>query len=99
MKKNFEGISKTKRFIYKYNCKGINYLSKKDSWKKVKQNNPTINLKVLYAKKEKSYPAYVLKHNSKREKQIFFLMLSSKERAYSYSKKKICIIMKNSAQT
>ena len=29
-----------------------------------------IALQVLYAKREKIYPAYVLKHNSNREKQV-----------------------------
>ena len=37
------------------------------------KNDLTIDLNVLYAKKEKIYPAYVLKHNSKCEKKgVFF---------------------------
>ena len=36
------------------------------------KNDLTIDLNVLYAKKEKIYPAYVLKHNSKCEKKGFF---------------------------
>ena len=34
-----------------------------DDWEKFKKNNPTIDLNVSYTKKEKIYPAYVLKHN------------------------------------
>ena len=32
--------------------------------KKIEKNNPTIALKVLHAKSEKIYPAYVSKNNS-----------------------------------
>ena len=34
-----------------------------DDWEKFKKNNPTIDLNVSYTKKDKIYPAYVLKHN------------------------------------
>ena len=40
--------------------------------KKNEKNNVTIALNVLYAKKEKIYPAYVSKHNSNRDKQVLF---------------------------
>ena len=46
--------------------------------KKLK-NNSTIALNILYAKKEKIYPAYVSKHNSNREKQVIFLMIPNEE--------------------
>ena len=45
----------------KYNREGINYPSKKDDWKEFEQNNVTIALNVLHAKKEKMYPVYVSK--------------------------------------
>ena len=38
-------------------CKGINLTSEKDDWKKFVKNNVTIFLNILYAKKEKMYPA------------------------------------------
>ena len=47
----------------KYKWEGIDFPSKKDEWKKIEKNNVTIGLNVLYAKKEKIYPAYVSKHN------------------------------------
>ena len=47
--------------------KGINFPSEKNYWKKFEKNNLTIALNVLYAKKDKIYPAYVSKHNSNRE--------------------------------
>ena len=43
------------------------------------KNNVTIALNVLYAKKEKIYPAYVSKHNSNRVKQVILLMISNEE--------------------
>ena len=42
---------------------------------KIWEKKVTIALNVLYTKKEKIYPAYVLKHNSNREKQVILLMI------------------------
>ena len=36
-------------------------------WKNLRKNDRTSALYVLYAKNEKIYPAFVSKHNSKRE--------------------------------
>ena len=41
----------------------MNFLSEKDYWKNFEKNNIAIALNVLYAKKEKIYPAYVSKYN------------------------------------
>ena len=41
------------------------------------KNNVTIVLNVLYAKKEKIYPAYGSKHNSNSERQVIVLMISN----------------------
>ena len=78
--KNPDRITKVKPFINKYQWKGINFPSEKNDWKIFEKNNVTIALNVLYAKKEKIYPAYVWKHNSNREKQVFVLMISNGER-------------------
>ena len=72
-KKDPQRITKIKPFVNKYNWEGITFPSEKDDWKKFEKNNVTIALNVLYAKKEKIYPAYVPKHNSNREKQVIFL--------------------------
>ena len=58
--KNPERIKKP--FINKYKWEGINFPSEKDDWKKFEKNKVTIAHNVLYAKKEKIYPASVLKH-------------------------------------
>ena len=62
----------------KYNREGINLPSEKDDWKKFEKNNINVRnaiaLNVLYVKKEKIYPAYISKHNSNREKQVFLFM-------------------------
>ena len=73
-------MTKIKPFINKYNWEGINYPSEKDDWKKFEKSNVTIALNVLSAKKEKIYPAYVSNHNSNREKQVIFLMISNGEK-------------------
>ena len=74
-----EGITKIKSFIDRHNCVGINYSSEKCDWQKSEKSNLTIAFNVLYAKKEKMYPDYVLKHNSKCEKQIILLMIPNRE--------------------
>ena len=68
IKGHHERITKVKPFIFNYD------------WKKFEKNNLTIALNVLYAKNEKIYPAYVSRHNLKREKQIILLMIPEGER-------------------
>ena len=46
---------------------------------KIENKNITTAVDVLYAKKEKIYPAYVSKHNSNREKQVILLMILNGE--------------------
>ena len=80
IKKDPQRITKIKPFINKYHCEGIKFPSEKDDWKKFEKNNVTIALNVLYAKKEKIYPAYVLKRNSNHEKQVILLIISNGEK-------------------
>ena len=47
-----------------------------------------IALNVLYAKKEKIYPAYVSKHNSNSEKQIILLVFPNGEGWHYFAVKK-----------
>ena len=63
-KKRLAKITRIKPSINKYNLEGINFISEKDGWKTFDKNYVTIATNVLYVKKEKIYPAYVLKHNS-----------------------------------
>ena len=72
IKKDPQRVTKIKPFINQYN-----------SEEKFEKNNVTIALNVLYAKKEKMYPAYLLKHNSNREKQVILLMIPNSE-GYPY---------------
>ena len=58
---------------------GINFPSEKDDWKIFERNNVRVSLNVLYAEKEKIYPAYVSKHTSNREKQVILSMISNGE--------------------
>ena len=61
---------------------------------KNEKNNVTIALNVLYAKKEKIYPAYVSKHNSNREKQVIFLMISNEEGWHYLAVKKLSTLLR-----
>ena len=49
-----------------------------DDWKMFEKNNPTIALNVLYIKEKQIYPAYISKHNSTCEKQIYNSINDSK---------------------
>ena len=93
--KRSERIAKVKSFVNKCKWKRINFPQEKDDWKKFEENNQTIALNVLYAKKERKYPAYVSKNNSNREKQVLLLMILNGEgRHYLAVKKAISIIEK-----
>ena len=48
--------------------------------KKFEKNSVKIALNVLYAEKEKIYPAYVSKHKSNHEKQVILLMIPNGEK-------------------
>ena len=69
-KKDPHRTTKIKRFTNKYNWEVIHFPSKQDNWKKIEKNNVTININILYAKKEKKYPTYVSKHNSTCKKHV-----------------------------
>ena len=75
IKKDPQRITKVETFIGKYNWKIINVPSEKNDWKKFEKNIVRIPLNVLYAKKEKIYPAYV----SNREKQVILLIIPNVE--------------------
>ena len=80
IKWNSERVSKIKPFINKHNWKGINYPSKIDDWKTFEKNNLTIALNILCIKEKEISPAYILKHNSTREKQIIISMIPNNEK-------------------
>ena len=48
--------------------------------KKFEKNSVKIALNVLYAEKEKIYPACVSKHKSNNEKQVILLMIPNGEK-------------------
>ena len=72
--KHAEIITKIKPFINKYKYDGINFPPK------IKTNNVTTALNVLYGKKEKIHPAYISKNNSNCEKQVTPLMIPNGEK-------------------
>ena len=49
---------------------------------------------VLYAKKEKIYPAYVSKNNSNCEKQVILLMISNGEKWHYLAVKKLSALLR-----
>ena len=93
IKKDLQSKTRMKLFIDKYNWEGINYPSENDDWKKCEENVLTINLNVLYAKKEKIFPAYVSKHNSNHEKQVILLMISNGAGWYCLAVKKLSALL------
>ena len=58
------------------------------------KNNAAIAPNVLYAKKEKIYPAYVSKHNSNQEKQVILVMISNKEGWLYLAIKKLSVLLR-----
>ena len=78
IKNDSQRMKNVRPFTNKYNWESINHPSEKDDWKIFDKNNVTIDLNILYAEKEKKYPVYVSKHNSKREKRVILLMNYSK---------------------
>ena len=68
---NHEEIKKDPQRIAKVG----NVPSEKNDWKKFEKNIVRILLNVLYAKKEKIYPAYVSNH----EKQVILLIIPNVE--------------------
>ena len=77
MKKDSQKITIIKPFINKSNREEINFLLEKDDWKRFEKNNITVALNVLYAKKEKIYPASVSKQSPNRAKQVILLMTAN----------------------
>ena len=77
IRKTPERITKINPFINKYKWEGIKFPEEKDNWKKFEKNNVRIALNLLYAKKEKIYPACASKNNSNREKQVILSIISN----------------------
>ena len=90
-----KSATKIKPFINKYNWEGTNFSSEKDDWKKFEKNKVTIVFNVLYIKKAKKiYPAYSIKHNSNRGKQVILLMTSNREKWHYLAGKKLSALLK-----
>ena len=72
----------------------INHLPEKDDWKKLEKNNLTFDLNVLYVNNKKIYHAYVLRHNSNREKQVNLLIIPNEEWWHHITVKKILALLR-----
>ena len=77
IKTDSKRITKIKPFMNNYKWKRNKFSIRKRLLEKIEKNNRTIALNVLYAKKQKIYPAS--KYNSNREKQIILLMNKNEE--------------------
>lgn len=72
-------------FIDPYNWKEISFPSRLEDWKMFKANNKKIDLNVLCVlyNTEEIIHACILKHNSTRENQVIFLVITNvKKRHY-----------------
>ena len=87
---DLQRISKIKPFTDKYGWKEIKFLSHKNDCKKFESNNKTIALNVLYIpnKSEEIRHAYISKHNSTLENQLFLLMITDNEKWHYLAVKK-----------
>ena len=72
----------------------MNFPLEKGNWKKSEKNNLKGALRVLYAKIEKIYSAYVPKHNSNREKQAISLMIPNGEGWHYLAVKKLSALLR-----
>ena len=83
-------MSKIKPFTDKYSWNEIKFLSHKNDCKKFESNNKTIALNVLYIpnKSEEIRHAYISKHNSTLENQLFLLMITDNEKWHDLAVKK-----------
>ena len=82
IKKDPQRISKIKPFIDQYNWKEVDFPSHGKDWKKIKINNKSIALNILYVpyNTEKIRHAYKSKYNLTRENQVIFLMITDGEK-------------------
>ena len=73
-----ERISKLKPFINNCNWKDIEFPSHSKDWRKFECNNKTITLNILCVpcNTKKINPAYISKHNNKRDAQVNLLMIT-----------------------
>ena len=79
IKKDPQKISKIKPFINQYIWKDIDFPSHSKDWKKFEQNNKVIALNILFVphNTRKIRPAYISKHNHKRDNQVILLMITN----------------------
>ena len=77
MRKHPQKISELKPYINQYNWKGIKFLSDKEDWKKLKQNNMGIAWNIFFAphNKKEICHAYISKYNHKHKNQAILLMI------------------------
>ena len=62
--------------------------------KKLKKNNPKIDLNILYTK-EKTFPAYISNHNSTRQKIILLMVPNREKEVWHYlAVKKLSTLLK-----
>ena len=82
IRKNYQRISRVKKFINQYDWRGINFPSHVGDWKKFELNNRSVALNVLYIPHgEKTIRhAYKSKYNLKRKNQVILLMISDGEK-------------------
>ena len=86
-----ERITKTKLFIDQYNWKEIKFSSHQKDWKKIKLNNKSIALNVLYVpyNTEKIRRAHKSKYNLKRESQGILLIITDGDKWHYLAVKKL----------
>ena len=74
---NPQKISKSNRYVNKYNWVGINFPAGSKEWQKFKKNIDTIALNILYVEQftKAISVVYKSKYNNKHKKQVILLMI------------------------
>ena len=75
-------LSKLKPFINNYNWKDIEFPSQSKDCKKFEKNNKTIALNIIYVpyNTKQIKPAYISKHNYKRDNQVILLKITDSDK-------------------
>ena len=96
IKNNPERISKIKPFIDQYNWNEIDFPSQGKDWKKIKLNNKSIALNILYVpyNTEKIRHAYKSKYNLTRENQVILLMIIDAEKWHYLAVKRLSALFR-----
>ena len=89
-------ISNIKSCFNQYNWRETGFSSHRNDWRKSESNSKSIALNILYLlyNTEKIRPAYISKHNLKRENQVILLMITDGKKWHYLVVKKLSVLFR-----